>query len=127
MKRYKDIDKSLLESLPNPKSSDFDRFGDGYEIKLDIPEFTFLGVKDQPDFGDIEMWLTPDDKIVELKSLKYYIGQYRNIVVSYERAIQVMFEHMMEVYEPKHLVIQMRFRPRGGISSCLTVDSSKRT
>jgi 7-cyano-7-deazaguanine reductase len=35
---YKDIDASLLKSLPNPS-------GEAYEIKIKIPEFTFLGVK----------------------------------------------------------------------------------
>jgi 7-cyano-7-deazaguanine reductase len=124
MKKYANIDKTILKSLPNPKCGG--GHGSDYEIKLDIPEFTFLGVPDQPDFGHIEIKMVPDSKIIELKSLKYYVGQYRNIVVSYERAIQVMYEHMMDVYEPKSLVIVMKFRPRGGISSTLTADSSQK-
>jgi hypothetical protein len=48
LKLWKDIDETILKSLPNP--------GRGYEQKIVIPEFTFLGVKDQPDFGVMTLW-----------------------------------------------------------------------
>jgi 7-cyano-7-deazaguanine reductase len=60
---YKDIKKDVLKSIPNPNKKD-------YEIKIKIPEFTFLGVKDQPDFADVYITMFPDLKIIELKSLK---------------------------------------------------------
>ena len=45
MKKYDTIDKTILKALPNPSAG-------AYEIKVKIPEFTFLGVKEQPDFAD---------------------------------------------------------------------------
>ena len=90
MKLWKDIENTL-ESLPNPAA--------GYEQYIDIPEFTFLGVKNQPDFGHIQLWFHGKEKTIELKSLKEYLLQYRDTVISYERAIDVMYKHMMEQYQ----------------------------
>lgn len=116
IKTYKDIDPSILKSIPNPTE-------EAYEIKVKIPECTFLGVKDQPDFATIYLTFYPDKKIIELKSLKKYIFQLRNIVVSYERFINIFYDHLMKTYEPERLRIVMICNPRGGISSKLTVDS----
>jgi len=115
MKLWKSIDFSILESLPNAAV--------GYEQKITIPEFTFLGVHDQPDFGSIQLWFYGQDKTIELKSLKNYLFQYRDTVISYERCIDVLYKHLMQIYQPVRLRIQIDFRPRGGISSCMTADS----
>lgn len=116
IKTYKDIDASILKSIPNPTDQ-------AYEIKVKIPECTFLGVKNQPDFATIYLIFYPGKRVIELKSLKYYIYHLRNIVVSYERLINIIYDQMMDVYEPDRLRIVMICNPRGGISSKLTVDS----
>lgn len=115
-KVYKEIDKSILKAIPNPSK-------DAYEIKIKIPEFTFLGVQEQPDFATIYLTFYPRKKIIELKSLKQYSYHLRDIVVSYERLINIVYDHLMEVYEPERLRIVMICNPRGGISSKLTIDS----
>ena len=46
MKNYKDIDINILKAIPNPTK-------EAYEIKIQIPEFTFLGVSEQPDFAKL--------------------------------------------------------------------------
>jgi len=114
-KIWKDVDESLLKFLPNAAK--------GYEQKIVIPEFTFLGVKDQPDFGVITIWFYGKDKTIELKSLKNYIYQFRDIIISYERCLDVMYKQLTTFFEPDRIRIEIEFRPRGGISSKLTVDS----
>lgn len=104
IKTYKDIDKTILKALPNPSEQ-------AYEIKIKISECTFLGVKNQPDFATIYITFYPGKKIIELKSLKFYICHLRDIVVSYERLINIIYEHMMEVYEPERLRIVMICNP----------------
>ena len=116
MKKYDTIDKTILKALPNPSAG-------AYEIKVKIPEFTFLGVKEQPDFADTYLSFYPKNKIIELKSLKQYVYQLRDVVVSYERLINVFYDHMMDVYQPERLRVVMVFNPRGGITSKLTIDS----
>lgn len=116
MKKFEDIQSGILKSLPNPSKG-------AYEIKVKIPEFTFLGVKEQPDFATAFISFYPGEKIIELKSLKQYVFQLRDIVVSYERLIDIMYDHMMDVYQPDRMRLVMMFNPRGGISSKLTIDS----
>ena len=116
MKLYDQIDSTLLKAIPNPSKG-------AYEIKVKIPEFTFFGVKEQPDFANAYISFYPSKKIIELKSLKQYVYQLRDIVVSYERLINIFYDHLMSVYEPDRLRLVMVFNPRGGISSKLTIDS----
>ena len=115
-KTYEHIDKGLLKALPNPSDG-------AYEIKVKIPEFTFLGVSNQPDFATIYLTFYPNKKVIELKSVKQYVYQLRNIIVSYERLINIFYDHLMEVYGPDRMRVVMVCNPRGGISSKLTIDS----
>lgn len=113
---YDVITKDSLKALPNPSNG-------AYEIKIKIPEFTFLGVKGQPDFATIYMTFYPNKNIIELKSLKEYVYELRNVVVSYERLINIFYDHLIDVYSPDRLRVVMVCNPRGGISSKLTIDS----
>ena len=115
-KLHQSIDKRILKAIPNPSK-------EAYEIKIKIPEFTFLGVHEQPDFANVYLTFYPKEKIIELKSLKQYAFHLRDITVSYERLINVFYDHLMEVYDPERLRIVMNCNPRGGISSRLTIDS----
>jgi 7-cyano-7-deazaguanine reductase len=112
-------DPSLLKSLKNPSQKE-------YIIVMTNPEVTFLGVPNQPDFAVITIEFTPDQKIIELKSLKEYFVDFRQRVLSYERLINVVFDDLLEVFEPKHLRVTVNCNPRGGISSELVADSRLR-
>ncbi len=115
-KLHTEIDRTLLKALPNPSK-------EAYEMKIKVPECTFLGVHEQPDFATIYLTFYPGDKIIELKSLKMYIFQLRDIVVSYERLLNKVYEDLVETYDPQRLRMVMICNPRGGISSKLTIDS----
>jgi 7-cyano-7-deazaguanine reductase len=116
IKTFWDIDASILRSIPNPTN-------EAYEIKIKIPEFTFLGVKEQPDFAVLYLTFYPGKKVIELRSLKRYVYQLRDIVVSYERLVNIFYNDLMKVYEPERLRLVLVCNPRGGISSKLTIDS----
>ena len=106
----------LLRRIPNPTR-------EAYEQKIYIPELTFVGTANQPDFGEVLLTFYPVAFTIELKSLKQYKDAYRDSMASYERLANVMFEDLMAVYAPHRLRLMMRLRPRGGLSSCLTIDS----
>ena len=116
-KLYSEIDSSMLKGLPNPEKVK------PYEVKIKQPEITFLGVYDQPDFATLYILMYPNGKVVELKSLKLYLQQYRDVVISYERLLNQIYDHMMEVYDPQRLRLVLDCNPRGGISSRLTIDN----
>lgn len=106
----------LLKSIVNPTSQ-------AYEIKIRNPEITFEGVKGQPDFASAYITFYPKEKVIELKSLKQYFFQFRRKILSYERLINVVYDDLMQVYDPSRLRVVMVFNARGGISSKLTIDS----
>ena len=91
--------------------------------RLKSQSLRFLGVSEQPDFATVFITMYPSDKIIELKSLKMYSFHLRDIVVSYERLINIMYDHLMEVYSPERLRLSMICNPRGGISAKLAIDS----
>jgi len=116
-KLYNNIDSSMLKAIPNPEKVK------PYEVKIKQPEITFLGVYEQPDFATLYILMYPNGKVVELKSLKLYLQQYRDVVISYERFLNQVYNHRQEVYTPTRLRLVLDCNPRGGISSRLTVDS----
>ena len=56
----------LLKRISNPQNA-------SYEQKILIPEFTFIGVVNQPDFGEVLVTFYPREWSIELKSLKIYV------------------------------------------------------
>ena len=113
-------DKSLLKTFPNPIKRK-------YKITHIAPELTFLGVKNQPDFARIAVTMIPKNTIMDLKSFKFYLKQFRQCVMSYERIINVIYDDLMEVFDPISLKIEMETNPRGGISSLLEISSDELT
>jgi 7-cyano-7-deazaguanine reductase len=115
VKGYETVRSDTLRALPHA--------GGAIELKHKAPEITFLGVQDQPDFATLFITMYPQDSVIELRSLKEYLYQWRNVIVSYERFLDVVFEHFVSVYRPVRLRLTLETRARGGISSRLTIDS----
>ena len=58
------------------------------DITIQQPEFTSVcPMTGLPDFGRITIKYRPDMKLVELKSLKFYLLQYRNVGIFYEHVV----------------------------------------
>jgi 7-cyano-7-deazaguanine reductase len=112
-------DKTILTGISNPSK-------ETYEICIECPELTFLGDKDQPDFGFVTLKMIPSESVIELKSFKKYIYSFRNDRLSYERFINTIYEHIMELFSPHRLIVEAGFNPRGGINSKLKIDSRLR-
>jgi 7-cyano-7-deazaguanine reductase len=92
------------------------------EIKIDQPEFTSVcPISGLPDFGRITIRYVPKDKIVELKSLKYYLLQYRNVGIFYEHVVNRILEDLVGVVKPKFMEVLGTFSPRGGITTTARV------
>jgi 7-cyano-7-deazaguanine reductase len=117
MKTYSDTDDLRARLLAIPYT------GGAIEVTHHVGEVTFLGVPDQPDFAELDLVIYPRERVPELKALKRYFFGWRDVVVSYERFIDVVFRHLMEAYEPARLRITMHTAVRGGIRSTLVVDS----
>lgn len=112
--------RSLLETFDNKFPSR------DYTIEIVAPEFTSVcPLTGQPDFGTIVLRYTPDQKCVELKSYKFYLQSFRNRGIFYENVTNSIFDDLVTVLQPRHLVLTAKFTPRGGISSVIEVEHKK--
>lgn len=106
----KQIRPDLLETLPYE--------GEDQTINMDYPEFSavcpFSGL---PDIATVKVSYMPSDKIVELKSLKYYYISFRNVGIYQENMTNRIYQDLKKVLEPKHLYIKTIYNIRGGIET----------
>ena len=92
----------------------------GYEITIDIPEYTAICPKTSlPDFGTITIRYTPDQSCLELKSLKEYIHAYRNHGIFYENAVNRILADLVKACRPVSATVIGKFTARGGLSSTI--------
>ncbi len=110
-----------LESFPNPAP------GREYEIAFDCPEFTCLcPLTGQPDFAHFRIRYVPDQKCVELKSLKMYLWSYRNEGAFHEKVTNTILDDLVKVVQPLHMVVEGDWFVRGGIATKVTVTHDKK-
>jgi 7-cyano-7-deazaguanine reductase len=103
---------AALETFPNRHP------GRDYTIIHTCPEFTALCPKTgQPDFATIRISYVPDRLCVELKSLKLYLGSYRDRGIFYEHVTNVILDDLVAALKPRSLSVEGDFHVRGGISS----------
>jgi len=92
----------------------------GYEITIEIPEYTAICPKTGlPDFGTIRLHYMPDKKCLELKSLKLYIHAYRNVGIFYENAVNRILQDVVRACRPVRATVTGEFTARGGLHSCI--------
>jgi 7-cyano-7-deazaguanine reductase len=92
-----------------------------YTIEIRCPEFTSVCPKTgQPDFGILSFTYTPNEKCIELKSLKLYLQKYRNEGVFYETVTNRILDDFVAVVEPRRVKLVGQFSARGGITTSVT-------
>jgi len=92
------------------------------EITIVQPEYTSVcPMTGLPDFGEITVRYIPDRKLVELKSFKFYLLQFRNVGIFYEHGVNLILNHLVDRLEPKHMEVIGNFTARGGITTKVRV------
>jgi 7-cyano-7-deazaguanine reductase len=91
------------------------------DIVIRQPEYTSVcPMTGLPDVGCISITYRPHNKIIELKSLKFYLLQYRNVGIFYEHVVNRILEDLVAVLEPKYMEVTGDFTARGGITTKVT-------
>jgi 7-cyano-7-deazaguanine reductase len=112
-----DDPKSILDTLPNPKPQR------DYEIKFVFPEFTSMcPVTGQPDFATITITYVPDQRCVEMKSLKLYFMAFRNKGIFYEAVTNQILDDLVGALAPRKMTVIGDFAVRGGTAGTVTVN-----
>ena len=105
----------LLETFPSPRPER------EFEIAISCPEFTSLCPKTGlPDFGEIRIRYVPRELCIELKSLKYYIADFRNRGIFYESVTNQILDDLVGAVQPRRMTVIGDFTVRGGIKTVVT-------
>lgn len=103
-------EKAVLERVKNPQA------GTDYCVRFTAPEFTSLcPLTGAPDFAHITIDYVPGDWLVESKSLKLFLGSFRNHGAFHEDCTITIAKRLVEITEPQWLRIGGYWYPRGGI------------
>ena len=99
-----------------------------YTIEIVCPEFTSVCPKTgQPDFGTITYSYIPNERCVELKSLKLYLQRFRNQGIFYEMVVNRLLDDFVGACQPRWLRVVGKFTPRGGITTTVTARHTAQT
>ena len=111
----------LLEGFPNPSPHR------DYMIRMQIPEFTCLCPRTgQPDFATLFLDYVPERKCVELKSLKLYIGSFRNEGAFHEDVTNRILDDFVAAARPRWIEVVGDWNVRGGIKTVVRATHGKR-
>jgi len=109
-----------LETFDNPEP------GRDFHIHMEIPEFTCLCPKTgQPDFATLILDYIPDQKCVELKSLKLYIWSFRDQGAFHEAVTNRILDDLVTVTNPRFMRLTAKFYVRGGIFTNVVAEHRK--
>jgi 7-cyano-7-deazaguanine reductase len=111
------MSSSTLQTFPNPRPER------DFEIAISCPEFTSVCPKTGlPDFGEIRITYVPDALCVELKSLKYYLIEFRNRGIFYEAVTNQILDDLVSLLRPRRMTVAGDFSVRGGIKTVVRAE-----
>ena len=115
------IEESKIICFENPNKKRI------YEISIQLPEFTckcpFSGY---PDFAKLSIIYQPNLKVYELKSLKLYINNFRDIKISHEEVVNRIMDDLVNEGSPHWIHLNAAFNPRGNVSMQLDIFSGQK-
>src|SRR6266849_3189512 len=107
---YEAIDPAVLETFP------YEYPGKDISVDIDTDEFTAVCPwSGLPDFGTVKIRYLPQKRILELKSLKYYLFSYRNVGIFQEHAVVRILDDLAKVADPQWMEITLDYKVRVGL------------
>lgn len=95
-------------------------------IDFEIPEFTAIcPFSDFPDFATIKLSYVPNERCIELKSLKLYINSFREVKIFHEHVMNVILEDFVKACDPLEVGLVGDFNVRGNIKTVVRAEYTK--
>ena len=95
-------------------------------IEFDMPEFTAIcPFSEFPDFAIIRLKYVPNERCIELKSLKLYINSFREVKVFHEHVSNIILEDFVKSCDPLKVEIEGDFHVRGNIKTVVRANYVK--
>lgn len=87
-------------------------------VEFEMPEFTAIcPFSDFPDFAVIRLKYVPNERCIELKSLKMYINSFRDVKIFHEHVINLILEDFVKACDPLRVELEGDFHVRGNIKT----------
>jgi 7-cyano-7-deazaguanine reductase len=116
------IDPGVVETFP------YEYPGKDIVIDIETDEFTAVCPwSGLPDFGTIRVEYIPTKACIELRSLKYYLLQYRSVGIYQEHAANRILQDLASCAKPKWIKVVVDYRIRGGIHTVVTREYPRNT
>ena len=105
----------------------YDYSGREIRIKFELPEFTCVcPFSDFPDFATFRLEYVPNERCVELKSLKLYVNSFRDVKIFHEHVVNVILEDFVRACDPLEVQIEGDFNVRGNIKTTVRAEYKKK-
>ncbi|MGB2953713.1 MAG: preQ(1) synthase [Gaiellaceae bacterium] len=92
--------------------------GRPYTVELGHPEFTSIcPLTGAPDFGTLTIRYVPDEKLLELKSLRDYLTEFRSRPILQEEVVNTVLDEIVASAQPRFAEVEGVFNVRGGMST----------
>jgi len=124
------VNQQGLDICPTPRAEmnlypldtfPYEYVGREITINFELPEFTCIcPFSDFPDFATIKLSYVPNERCVELKSLKLYINSFRAVKIFHEHVINVILEDFVRACDPLRVELEGDFNVRGNVKTVIT-------
>jgi 7-cyano-7-deazaguanine reductase len=95
-------------------------------VEFEMPEFTAIcPFSDFPDFAVIKLKYVPNERCIELKSLKLYINSFREVKIFHEHVVNVIMEDFVAACDPLRVELEGDFHVRGNIKTVVRASYQK--
>lgn len=124
-----DIQSTPRESMSLVQLDTFEYEFPGSKIWIDfeIPEFTAIcPFSDFPDFATINLKYVPNERCIELKSLKLYVNGFREVKIFHEHVMNVIMEDFVKACDPLQVKLVGDFNVRGNIKTVVRAGYKKK-
>jgi 7-cyano-7-deazaguanine reductase len=129
------VNQQALDIRPTPRAEmplypldtfPYEYVGRAITISFEMPEFTAIcPFSDFPDFGVIKLTYVPNERCVELKSLKLYINSFREVKIFHEHVINVILADFVAACDPLSVELEGDFHVRGNIKTVVRASYKK--
>jgi 7-cyano-7-deazaguanine reductase len=109
------VDVAVLETFP------YEYPGKDIVVNISTDEFTAVCPwSGLPDFATIRIDYIPRTKVIELRSLKYYLLSYRSVGIYQEHLVNKILDDLVRCARPKWMKVTADYKVRGGIHTVVS-------
>ena len=113
---YERIDTGRLETFP------YEYPGSNAAVEIATDEFTAVCPwSGLPDFGRLTVRYVPRERVLELKSFKYYLHSFRSVGIYQEHAANRILQDLVAATAPAWMELILDYNVRGGVHTTVTV------